>query len=379
MGIIQKKDEKEEIDGIQIIERSDTPGDDEEEKIELVEGTSAEHIAAGTTAEEEEAKAAAQMAAGAADENLMPEDSDDDADDDIDDVDEADDDKDGKAAVAAAEGKKKKLFIAGAIALIIIAAIGGYFVGNGGFGSKGAGTAELSKDQLDATVASYTYNGKKTNITAREAIKSQYSLSSVKTDDGKYAAPSADTILSYVRNQILLDDAESRGITVTAKEMKKYAKQTIGISSYKTMASQYGVTKAQAKEIVRQSCVLQKLYKKVTPSTNATAPTAPDEPADEDNQTDDEKKAYAEYIIKLAGKEWDSKKGTWKSTDGTYATALSGEEFTADSATYSQAMTAYYTAYQQYSSKTSKASNKWTDYVNDLYANASIEIYGLFS
>ncbi len=379
MGIIQKKDEKEEIDGIQIIERSDTPGDDEEEKIELVEGTSAEHIAAGTTAEEEEAKAAAQMAAGAADENLMPEDSDDDADDDIDDVDEADDDKDGKAAVAAAEGKKKKLFIAGAIALIIIAAIGGYFVGNGGFGSKGAGTAELSKDQLDATVASYTYNGKKTNITAREAIKSQYSLSSVKTDDGKYTAPSADTILSYVRNQILLDDAESRGITVTAKEMKKYAKQTIGISSYKTMASQYGVTKAQAKEIVRQSCVLQKLYKKVTPSTNATAPTAPDEPADEDNQTDDEKKAYAEYIIKLAGKEWDSKKGTWKSTDGTYATALSGEEFTADSATYSQAMTAYYTAYQQYSSKTSKASNKWTDYVNDLYANASIEIYGLFS
>lgn len=375
MGIIQKKDEKEEIDGIQIIERSDTPGDDEEEKIELVEGTSAEHIAAGTTAEEEEAKAAAQMAADAADENLMPEDSD----DDIDDVDEVDDDKDSKAVVAAAEGKKKKLFIAGAIALVIIAAIGGYFVGNGGFGSKGAGTAELSKDQLDTTVASYTYNGKKTNITAREAIKSQYSLSSVKTDDGKYTAPSADTILSYVRNQILLDDAESLGITVTAKEMKKYAKQTIGISSYKTMASQYGVTKAQAKEIVRQSCVLQKLYKKVTPSTSATAPTAPDEPADEDNQTDDEKKAYAEYIIKLAGKEWDSKKGTWKSTDGTYAIALSGEEFTADSATYSQAMTAYYTAYQQYSSKASKASNKWTDYVNDLYANASIEIYGLFS
>ena len=257
MGIIQKKDEKEEIDGIQIIERSDTPGDDEEEKIELVEGTSAEHIAAGTTAEEEEAKAAAQMAADAADENLMPEDSD----DDIDDVDEVDDDKDSKAVVAAAEGKKKKLFIAGAIALVIIAAIGGYFVGNGGFGSKGAGTAELSKDQLDTTVASYTYNGKKTNITAREAIKSQYSLSSVKTDDGKYTAPSADTILSYVRNQILLDDAESLGITVTAKEMKKYAKQTIGISSYKTMASQYGVTKAQAKEIVRQSCVLQKLYK----------------------------------------------------------------------------------------------------------------------
>ena len=48
MGLIQKKDEKDEIDGIQIIERGEGPDGDEDEKIDLVAGTSAEHIAAGT-------------------------------------------------------------------------------------------------------------------------------------------------------------------------------------------------------------------------------------------------------------------------------------------------------------------------------------------
>ncbi len=53
--------------------------------------------------------------------------------------------------------------------------------------------------------------------------------------------------------------------------------------------------------------------------------------------------------------------------------------FTADSATYKQAMTAYYTAYQQYSSQASSASSKWTEYANGLYAKANISIYGLFA
>ena len=80
MGLIQKKDEKDEIDGIQIIERGEGPDGDEEEKIDLVAGTSAEHIAAGTTAEEEDARLEAQIAADAADEDLMPEEQDEDDD-----------------------------------------------------------------------------------------------------------------------------------------------------------------------------------------------------------------------------------------------------------------------------------------------------------
>ena len=364
MGLIQKKDEKEEIDGIQIIERGEGPDGDEEEKIDLVAGTSAEHIAAGTTAEGEAARVEAELAASAADENLMPEEEPEDSETDGDDSDMA-------------ASKRKPMLIAAFVIVAIVCAVAGYFVGNGGFGGKGTGSATLSESQLDSTVASYTYNGKKADITAREAIESQYSLDTVKDSDGNYTAPSADTILSYVRNQILLNAAEDKGITVSEKEMKKYAENSIGTSSYKTMAKQYGVSKAQAKQIVRQSATLQKLYKKVVGSTSATMPTAPTEPTDGNEDT--ASKDYADYIIDLAGDEWDSSKGTWKSSKGTFAKAFKDDEFTADSATYKQAMTAYYTAYQQYSSEASSASSKWTSYANGLYANANISIYGLYA
>lgn len=229
MGLIQKKDEKDEIDGIQIIERGEGPDGDEDEKIDLVAGTSAEHIAAGTTAEEEDARLEAKIAADAADENLMPQEQDEDDDSDVDDH----------------ACKHKKTMIVAFVVAIVIAAVVGFFIGNGGFGGKGVGSSTLTEDQLDSTVASYSYNGKKSDITAREAIESQYSLDTVKDDDGNYTAPSADVILSYVRNQILLDAAEDEGITVSSKEMKQYAEDSIGTSDYKTMATQYGVSKDQ--------------------------------------------------------------------------------------------------------------------------------------
>ena len=202
-------------------------------------------------------------------------------------------------------------------------------------------------------------------------------IEQVKGDDGNYTAPSADVILSYVRNKILLDAAEDEGITVSSKEMKKYAEDSIGTSDYKTMATQYGVSKDQAKQIVRQSATLQKLYKKKVGDSSASMPTAPTEPADGNEET--ASKDYADYIINLAGDEWDSSKGTWKDADSTYAKAFADDAFTTDSATYKQAMTAYYTAYQQYSSQASSASSKWTEYANGLYAKANISIYGLFA
>ena len=359
MGLIQKKDEKDEIDGIQIIERGDGPHGDEDAKIDLVAGTSAEHIAAGTTAEEEDARLEAKVAADAADENLMPEEQDDD-----------DSDVDDHAC------KHKKTMIAAFVVAVVIAAVVGFFIGNGGFGGKGVGSATLTEDQLDSTVASYSYNGKKSDITAREAIESQYSLDKVKNSDGNYTAPSADVILSYVRNKILLDAAEDEGITVSSKEMKQYAEDSIGTSDYKTMAKQYGVSKDQAKQIVRQSATLQKLYKKKA-GDSASMPTAPTEPSDGNEDT--ASKDYADYIINLAGDEWDSEKGTWKDENSTSAKAFANDDFTADSATYMQALTAYYTAYQQYSSQASSASSKWTGYANGLYAKANISIYGLFA
>ena len=88
--------------------------------------------------------------------------------------------------------------------------------------------------------------------------------------------------------------------------MKKYAEDSIGTSDYDTMAKQYGVSKDQAKQIVRQSATLQKLYKKKVGDSSASMPTAPTEPADGNEET--ASKDYADYIINLAGDEWDSEK-----------------------------------------------------------------------
>lgn len=360
MGLIQKKNDREEVDGIEIIGRGDTPGGIDENEVELVEGTSAEHVAAGTTAEEEAKCAEREMAEDAADENLMPEDEDE------------DDEDDGAAGAA----KRQKIAIAVAVVAVVIAAVLGFFIGSGGFSHKGADSASLTSDQLDTVVASYSYNGKAVDVTAREAIESQYSLDSVKQSDGTYPTPSADIVLSYARGQILLNEAEARGISVTDKEMEEYAESALGMSDYSQMSQQYGVTEDQAKTIVRQQTTMQKLYDKIVGTSSATMPEAPTQP--EDGNEDTASKDYADYIINLAGDEWDAEKGTWASTDGTYAKALEGQEFTADSATYGQALTAYYTAYQQYAQASSESGTKWTEFVNGLYAKADITLYGLY-
>ncbi len=62
---------------------------------------------------------------------------------------------------------------------------------------------------------------------------------------------------------LLLKEAEGRGISVSSKERKAYAKNSIGTDDYSEMASSYGVTEDQAKQIVRQSATLQKLYDRV--------------------------------------------------------------------------------------------------------------------
>lgn len=361
MGLIQKKDQKEEIDGIQIIERSDTPDDLPENPVDLVAGTSAEHLAKGTTAEEEAAAAEEKMRADADDDALKE------------DIDEEE-----AMAELEDEGKKKKIFVAAAVAAVVIAAILGFFIGSGAFGGKGTGTSKLTEDQLNDTVATYAYNGAKHSISAREAIESQYSVESVKDENGKYAAPSADAILSYARNQILLDEAEKEGVKVSAKDMKEYAKKSIGTDDYGTMAKQYNVSKGQAKTIVKQSVMMQKLYEKVVPSASSSStPEQPSEPKDKNNLTDDEKKAYADYIIKLAGKDWDSSKNAWRDSNSDYAKQL--PNFDGQSASFNDAKNAYYVAYQAYSTQASSASSKWTEFSNKLFANADIQIYGLYA
>ena len=138
-------------------------------------------------------------------------------------------------------------------------------------------------------------------------------------------SPTADTTLAYVRNRILLDEAAARGIEPTDDEIAEYAESTIGTSDYSEMSEQYGLSEEQAKSVVKDQLTLKQLYDEVVGDVTASAPEAPTEPADGDTST--ASKEYADYIIALAGDEWDAEKGTWASEDGAFATALAGQDF----------------------------------------------------
>ena len=401
MGLIMKKDDSEDneyIDGIEVVGRGEGPnGDDEVEHVEIHEGLTAEDISGKTAAAEAERELEADPElldaeveeggaadAGEADGEPEPE--------GVEDSEPAADaSADSSTAVPAATSRaarpkktrmqrammgKHKYFIAGALAAVIVAGVSGYFLGSGGFGSKGVSAPVFAESELDATVATWKFKGASHKISAREAIESQYSLDSVKDEDGNYPAPSADAVLSYVRNRILLEEASKQGIELSDEDLSSSAEASLGTSDFSAIADQYGVSEDQAKQIVREQGTIQKLYQSVMDD----APAMPKAPAEPESGDENEAKAeYAAYIIDLAGKEWDAEAGTWAKLDGAYATALTGEEITPESATYAQAQKAYAVAYQQYMLESQGANAKWTSYVNELFGEADVELFGLYA
>lgn len=401
MGLIMKKDDSEDneyIDGIEVVGRGEGPnGDDEVEHVEIHEGLTAEDISGKTAAAEAERELEA-------DPELLDADAEDAGAADVGEADgepepegvedsepEADASVDSSTAAPAATPRavrpkktrmqrammgKHKYFIAGALIAVIVAGVSGYFLGSGGFGSKGVSAPVFAESELDATVATWKFKGASHKISAREAIESQYSLDSVKDEDGNYPAPSADAVLSYVRNRILLEEASKQGIELSDEDLSSSAEASLGTSDFSAIADQYGVSEDQAKQIVREQGTIQKLYQSVMDD----APAMPKAPAEPESGDENEAKAeYAAYIIDLAGKEWDAEAGTWAKLDGAYATALAGEEITPESATYAQAQKAYAVAYQQYMLESQGANAKWTSYVNELFGEADVELFGLYA
>ena len=282
--------------------------------------------------------------------------------------------KNEKKVAKPAKANEPKTFglpvlIGSAVAALAIGVVVGHFA-LGGLGA-GNGKTTLAESDLDSTVATYTIDGKSNKITAREAIESTTKLDAVKNEDGTYAVPSADSILSYARNRILIAQVEAEGITVSDDDMKAYAKETMGSDDIETIASQYGMEKEGAEKLLKEAAGVKKLYEKIVDTASLTAPTAPEE-----GKTEAE---YGKYIVGLLGDEWDAKKDTWAKTDGDYYSALGKQKFSSKSATYDQANAAYYVAYQKYSTEYSAASAKWTTYVNERLSKASIQINTLAS
>lgn len=313
--------------------------------------------------------------------------------------------------------------VAAIAALVIGLAIGAFACkGTPGGGNTVAGKTMVSEKELSSEVASFTLNGKSEAITVKEVIEQTSSLEMAKDENGNYQVPSADSVLSVARNRVLIADAQNQGISVSDEDVAEYAEQQMGISDFATIAQNYGMDEATVKNLMRESCIMAKLRDKISGTQSdmsATMPNPPTEPtasvtsesssqesassSDSDESSSSESsssesssadtleatpsasqnnpvtKEYADYIIALAGDEWDKTKGTWASTDGPYYQALSSYQITSEGASYEAATMAYYVAYQEFVEATSGDTEAWTEYVNGLLSKASIVIYTMMA
>ncbi len=274
----------------------------------------------------------------------------------------------------AQQSVKLPVFIAVAVACLVVGLVVGHFA----FGAKTlslSGKTSLSSDDLDLAVASYTYNGSTTQITARDVITQSSTLEAAASDDGTYSVPTATDIISYARTRVVVAAGEAQGITVSDDETNEYAEEKFGTSDYSTISSNYSIDEDMAKSMIKDSCLMTKMREQAVSTELPSQPTAPTAPSDD--ATDTPTAEYASYIIALAGDEWDSENNTWARTDGDYYAALSTYEISNDSATYAAAQAAYYVAYSAYSTAYSQTSTEWSEYCNSILANASITLAGL--
>lgn len=288
--------------------------------------------------------------------------------------------KAGGKAAKKKSGKKGKVALATPVFVVVLVAVLVVGLVCGGFaysmlplpGSSNelSGKTTVDEGQLDAVMGSYEYGGTTYNITVRDAIEESSTLDSAKNDDGTYNVPSSDTVLSLARNQIMLKEADNQGISVSDDDVSSYAESTVGSSDYATIASSYGMDEDTVKQLLTDSCKIKALHDQVVTDSVPDRPTAPAAPdsGQEDTPTAD----YAQYIINLAGDEWDSTNNTWARTDGPYYSALNSYTISNDSATYDAAQAAYYVAYSQYSSAAQQVQQEWTDYANGLLANCHL-------
>ena len=266
--------------------------------------------------------------------------------------------------------------------LVVLAALGGWFVGfvlMGGVGSHAAyGTltqkAALSESELDEVVGSYTLEGKRYDITAREALEQESSIDAARNQDGTYAMPSAEEVLAAARTAVLQREIDKRGITVSDEEVLAYAQAQFGTSDLAALAGSYAMDEATVKARMSESAAMAKLRDQVI-GVGASVPQPPIEP--QEGAAENPTEEYAAYVIALAGSEWDSERDAWASTEGPLASALKDFEISSQGATYEAARTAYNVAFQAYNDRMTVAGTEWSAFVNELLCQAKVAISSL--
>lgn len=259
-----------------------------------------------------------------------------------------------------------------AACLVLGLILGRFALGGSAAGIKLNGKTTVSEAELDNAYASYTYNGKTNTISVREVIEQNGTIEASKTEDGTYTLPSAEYAVNAARTAILNSEVDARGITVSDEDIAAYAEEALGTSDYDAIASTYGMDADAVKDLITENCRLNALREEIV---GGKAPTMPESPAEaEEGKEDEATKDYADYIIKLAGDEWDAEKGTWAKEDSAYATALADYKVTKDGASYNAAQAAYYVAYQVYTEKSNEITESWNNFLNDLMSKASIQV-----
>ena len=273
--------------------------------------------------------------------------------------------------------KNSKIFIGvGAVVLFALGiVIGRFLLGGGGATGSLNGRTTLSEGELNTPIASYTYNGQTKEVTAREVIEKTSGLDAVKQSDGTYAVPAADKIIGYVRNALVVAEAQSKGITVTDDEVNNYMQTNFKTTDVSQIASKFNISEDAAKKQINDAVIMKKYRDSVLTTALPDAPQQPTPPEDGNSETTSQE--YAQYIIGLAGDEWDAKNNTWASQDGDYYKQLSAYSISNDSASYAAAQTAYQVAMSKYSAVASKASQEWSQKINEILGKASIAVYSL--
>ena len=273
--------------------------------------------------------------------------------------------------------KNSKIFIGvGAVVLFALGiVIGRFLLGGGGATGSLNGRTTLSEGELNTPVASYTYNGQTKEVTAREVIEKTSGLDAAKQSDGTYAVPAADKIIGYVRNALVVAEAQSKGITVTDDEVNNYMQTNFKTTDVSQIASKFNISEDAAKKQINDAVIMKKYRDSVLTTALPNAPQQPTPPEDGNSETTSQE--YAQYIIGLAGDEWDAKNNTWASQDGDYYKQLSAYSISNDSAAFAAAQTAYQVAMSKYSAVASKASQEWSQKINEILGKASIAVYSL--
>lgn len=264
-------------------------------------------------------------------------------------------------------------WVAIAAAALVAGVLAGHFL-LGGAGTVALnGRTALSAGELDSVVATYTEGGTTTSVTAREVLEEiQGGSEPSANEDGTYDVPPASDILSYVQNEVILADAEARGLTATEDEVNDFVTNNLGASSVADVASSYGIDEDAAYEMIADTVVLTKLQNEVVSVELPTRPTAPEEPAE--GEEDSATAEYASYVIALLGDEWDADANDWARTDGTYYATLSGYDISNDAATYAAASAAYSVASSAYQTASTRLNEEWNAYTDSVLSTVSIQL-----